>query len=111
MSTPLFSGCRYLDTRAASLVHTLSGSEREEPGQLIKHILRPWPLFVRAFSSRRRVYRWALGACGARDDDAMPSFFLPQDGHIVRVGLAKSARLFDLAVASDCILFLRSVAD
>lgn len=111
MSTPLFSGCRYLDTRAASLVQTLSGPEREKPGQLIRHILRPWPLFVRAFSSRRRAYRWALGACGAQEDAAMPSFFLPQDGRIVRVGLAKGARLFDLAVASDCILFLRSVAD
>lgn len=111
MSTPLFIGCRYPDTRAASLVHTMSGPEREEPGQWISHILRPWPLFVRAFSSRRRAYRWPLGACGAQDDAAMPSLFLPQDRRIVRAGLAKGARLFDLAVASDCILFLRSVAD
>lgn len=111
MSAPLFMGCRYPDVRAASLVHTLSGPEREEAGHLMRHVLRPWSLYMRAFSSRRRADRWALGACRADDNAALPPVFLPQHGRVVRARLATGARLFDLAVASDCVLFLRSVAE
>lgn len=104
-------GCRYPDVRAASLVHTLSGPDRDAPGHLMRHILRPWTLCMRAFSTRRRAHRCALGVCGTNDGAAPPPLFLPQNGRVVRAALSTGARLFDLALASDCVLFLRSVAD
>lgn len=77
----------------------------------MRHILRPWCLYLRAFSSGGRAHRWALGVCAPNDDGTPPSLFQPQEGRVVRAELATGARLFDLAAAADCILFLRSVAD
>lgn len=77
----------------------------------MRHILRPWSLYLRTFSSGRRAHRWALGVSGPSDDGTLPSLFLPQEGRVIRAELATGARLFDLAAAADCILFLRSVAD
>lgn len=107
---PAYISCRFPRVRWASNVHAVSGPHRDAAAHLLCHLLRAWPLFLRAFSCPRRAQRWAVGLRDAGDALDLPPLLDPDRGRVVRVGTDPNYGLFDLAKGDDCARFLRVLA-
>lgn len=108
--SPAFISCRYPQVRSASMVHTIAGPQQDRPAHLLKHLLRSWALYLRAFSCPRRAQRWSVGLREPGDSVSIPPVLSPEDGRVVRVEMTGGQDLFDLAQAVDCARFLLAVA-
>jgi len=108
-SRNLFIAFRHANVRAASLVHQVLGMGCEDPGRFVARLFRRWSLSARAFETRNRAARWAVGALDEATVDAVSPPLLPQDGRVLCANFASGQRMFDLGDRVECSLFLAAM--